>query len=319
MAPTRRKPTKRKNREESIGAAAGALSVDELREESTAFPAEAFHSAVAYDEPSDDGGYGHAFAGEGQDATLEPEDHAEGARQPRRLSAIHIVLIVVLVVLIAIEGGFCLLRWAPNDAADMQGTWYVNESTKTISITDEVIVLAEDVAYEYDIDKAAKTIEYRFGIMEGSGRYRFSLDRSQLAIMDGEFTFGETLMSDISWTFEALLAQIFGDPLAPGTGEAVALLTRAPFEESAPLPDDPASEGDAPVGDAPADEGGSGEDSASSNEGESQEGTSSDSGEKPQAGEAPEKGEGSSQEGSSKGDKLTVVDKLVVSDKPMSA
>ncbi|MBR5260432.1 MAG: hypothetical protein IKV48_08220 [Eggerthellaceae bacterium] len=328
MAPTRRKPTKRKIKEESIGAPAGALSVDELRENeaesaasfvagtsgardfaSNGFAEKAARPRVIREEAPGDEGF------DGED--LGDEDRAESPRKPRRLTRFHIVLIVILAVLIAIEGGFCLLRWTPDDAADMQGTWYVNESDKTISITDEVIVLAEDVAYGYEIDEAAKTITYEFGIMEGCGRYRFSLDRTQLAIVDGEFTFWETLTSDISWTFEALLAQLFGDPLAPGKGEMVALLTRAPFEEGAPLPSDPAGEGDAPVEGSPEGEGGSGagelqEGASAGQEGESQQGGS-------QQGETSGEGSGSAQEGSSRNDKLTVVDKLVVSDKPMGA
>lgn len=172
-------------------------------------------------------------------------ENGEGKRRP---SIVRLVLVAIVAVLIVVEGGFCLMRWAVDDALDMQGSWYVNGSASTIAITGESIVLAEDVAYEYSIDEGAKTISYSFGIMEGQGRYRFSLDRAQLAIIDGEYTFMDTLTSDIAWTFEALIAQIKGEPLAPGAGDNAMLLTRveASSPDGAPL----AGEGTASSDDA---------------------------------------------------------------------
>ena len=245
-------------------------------------------------------------SGVSDDSSESQDSEASPSRASSRgFRVFRTVLIVVLVLLIAVEGGFCLFRWAVDDAADMRGTWYVNGSTSTIAITDEHIVLAEDVSYGYSLDEGAKTMTYTFGIMEGSGRYRFSIDRSQLAIMDGEFTFAETLMADISWTFEALIAQLTGEPLAPGSGEGVALLTRAP-EDAVELPadgEDPSAEepDGAAVGDETADE-------------------------EPPTSETPDD-KGGSADGALGADasapasdgRLTVTDKLVVSDKSQDA
>ncbi len=225
MTPTRRKPVKRKIWEKSIGTA-DALPVDEP----------CAYAAESYDD-------GMGVAADGMGAIDAEEDAAvRGEKRRRGLGPFHLALLAVLAVLVVVEGGFCLMRWGLDDAADMQGTWYVNESQATMVITAESIVLADDVAYSYALDEGAKTIGYSFGIMEGSGRYRFSLDRDTLAIMDGEYTFMETLTADISWTFEALLAQLSGASLSPGAGEHVTLLKRA----QAALP--PAVEGDAEGG-----------------------------------------------------------------------
>ena len=349
MAPTRRKPTNRKNVEESIGVVADALSVDAPRAQADEVEADAVGAAgvnaaaapaaepFASKKPRpsvagkkrvvravpavDDHFAPHAnpagrtcdgnpnlsdepIASDGSSEQQEPK-----APSPRALGrgfrALRAALIAVLALLIVLEGGFCLFRWAVDDAADMQGTWYVNGSTSTIAITDEYIVLAEDVSYGYSLNEGAKTMTYTFGIMEGAGRYRFSVDRSQLAIMDGDFTFAETLMADISWTFEALIAQLSGEPLAPGSGEGVALLTRASedaIEQPADGEDPSAEEPDGAVaGDETADE-------------------------EPSANEAPDDKSGSA-DGASRTDasapasdgRLTVTDKLVVSDKSQDA
>ena len=276
MAPTRRKPTKRKVTEGGIGTAADALSVDELRE--SADENGVFHQAEgsrtqARPASKRDGVHGgdahgarfYSEAAPGREADAEkPGSHEDAyshegeadspeecprAEKRRLIGPVQIALIVILALLVVVEGGFCLARWGANDAADMQGRWYVNGSDAVMTITAETIVLADDVAYEYAIDEKSKTITYEFGIMEGAWRYRFSLDRTQLAIMDGSFTFMDTLTADISWTFEALVARLAGTPLSPGSGENVALLERAPMiDEQAPESDAPEASGDGASG-----------------------------------------------------------------------
>lgn len=282
MAPTRRKPIRRSNDEESTGAPADALFPDE--EGVRGFAPETAHSPA-------------------EDAPLDAEEEPGDARRPR-LSIVRALAVGLIVALVLVEAAFCAMRWGFDDASGIQGRWYVNGSQKTISITEEAIVLADDVAYEYAIDTGAKTLTYRFGIMEGQGRYRFSLDRSQLAITDGEFSFADTLMADISWIFEALLAQISGEPLAPGAGESTALLSRAPVLE-----------GELSAEDAQAGEVGDSGEAGESADGPPAEGGVFVEGDQPAEGEAPVEPDASGDEAYS-GGTLTVTDKLLVSDKP---
>lgn len=263
MTPTRRKPTRRKDTRKSIDGIADALFVDGARPEEEP-PVEVPSEESAAQESGESSAQKPEEAAvqkPEESFVQEPEESApqeseeqqpapdevegptpfkvvpgrrsvksqggESKGNGRRLSVFHLVLLVVLAVLIVVEGGFCLMRWAVDDASDMQGTWYVNGSQSTITVTGASIILADDVAYEYSIDEGAKTISFAFGTMEGQGRYRFSLDRTQLAIMDGEYTFMDTLTDDIAWTFEALLAQIKGEPLDPGAGDSVTSLSRA--------------------------------------------------------------------------------------------
>ena len=92
----------------------------------------------------------------------------------------------------------------------------------------ETIKLTEDVSWSYKLDTDAKTISYTFGNMEGSGRYRFSLDRSQLVISDGSgYTWLSTLADDIAWQFDQLVRAIQGQPQEePPSGAGYTVLDR---------------------------------------------------------------------------------------------
>ena len=79
---------------------------------------------------------------------------------------------------------------------------------------------------KYDQDK---TFELSFGNLKGGGRYRFSLDRNQLALVDGDFSAADTLGDDIAWTLRALTESAQGRVLAPEEeAKGVTLLSRTP-------------------------------------------------------------------------------------------
>ena len=124
--------------------------------------------------------------------------------------------------------GFWLLRWGlHDDAASIQGQWRVKGTDTVINITDEEIVLTDEVAYDYVLDPDAKTLAFTFGGLTGNGRYRFSLDHSQLAIDDGEFDWGSTLVADIPWTIDAVAQKMVGHPeKSPSLGEGDMVLER---------------------------------------------------------------------------------------------
>lgn len=84
-------------------------------------------------------------------------------------------------------GSFSWGRWLRyDDAADFQGAWYANGTTSLVTVDGQEIHLTSDVAYGYTLDTGAKTITFTFGDLQGQGRYRFSADRSELVITDGD-------------------------------------------------------------------------------------------------------------------------------------
>lgn len=136
----------------------------------------------------------------------------------------------MVLVVVAVVVAFSCWRWTfANDAQDIQGTWYIAGTQKTVDVTADGIKLADDVTYSYTIDEGAKTLSLSFGNMEGEARYRFSLDRQTLALRDGETTWGNSLSEDISWTIAALGRSIQGEQASPElSGDSTMVLTRAP-------------------------------------------------------------------------------------------
>lgn len=138
------------------------------------------------------------------------------------------IVAAIIVLFVGVVLGFWLLRWGlHDDAASIQGQWRVKGTDTVINITDEEIVLTDEVAYDYVLDPDAKTLAFTFGGLTGNGRYRFSLDHSQLAIDDGEFDWGSTLVADIPWTIDAVAQKMVGHPeKSPSLGEGDMVLER---------------------------------------------------------------------------------------------
>ena len=140
----------------------------------------------------------------------------------------------MVLVVVAVVVAFSCWRWTfANDAQDIQGTWCIAGTQKTVEVTADGIKLADDVTYIYTIDEGAKTLSLSFGNMEGEARYRFSLDRQTLALRDGETTWGNSLSEDISWTIAALGRAIQGEQASPElSGDSTMVLTRTPQDSS---------------------------------------------------------------------------------------
>lgn len=150
-------------------------------------------------------------------------------RHPVRVAVVSVVVVVVLLVGAA-AGGFAWLHWfSEDDAADFAGTWYLAGTATPITITEDRIQLTDDVSYRYALNDQDKTFELSFGNLKGGGRYRFSLDRNQLALVDGDFSAADTLGDDIAWTLRALTESAQGRVLAPEEeAKGVTLLSRTP-------------------------------------------------------------------------------------------
>lgn len=138
------------------------------------------------------------------------------------------LIIVVLVLLVIAIAGFWFIRHGlVDDKQAIQGKWQLDTNGAAITITEDKIVLTDDVSYDYFIDPDSKTIVFAFGSLTGNGRYRFSLDQQQLAIEDGDFDWFSTVISDIPWTASALADMVMNkEPKSPDLGENGKLLER---------------------------------------------------------------------------------------------
>lgn len=142
------------------------------------------------------------------------------------------VIAIIIILAIAVTGTFSVFRWGIfDDYADMQGTWRINDTKATIKIEDGKIQLNKEVIYDFSIDPNSKTLTFDFGQLDGNARYRFSVDRNQLSLLDGEFNTTDTLTDDIPWTFQALWDFIAtSDIKDPGLGEGSITLNRVTEE-----------------------------------------------------------------------------------------
>ena len=162
------------------------------------------------------------------------EDAPRPSSAKKRRKWPFVVAGAVVLVVVAVVVAFSCWRWTfANDAQDIQGTWYIAGTQKTVDVTADGIKLADDVTSSYTIDEGAKTLSLSFGNMEGEARYRFSLDRQTLALRDGETTWGNSLSEDISWTIAALGRAIQGEQASPElSGDSTMVLTRTPQDLS---------------------------------------------------------------------------------------
>lgn len=191
-----------------------------------------------------------------------PRKRKKVREKPRRWP-FYVVLSLVVVALLAVAV-FSWDRWFRfDDARELQGEWQLQGSDATLVIDGTTIKLTDDVSYAYTLDPTAKTLSFMFGNMAGSGRYRFSPDRSQLLIEEtGSHTTMSTLTSDIAWMWDNAVRGAQGkEPSAFESSENTLALTRVshdglatPHADSAALAaankaseDDGESSGDVPT------------------------------------------------------------------------
>ena len=149
----------------------------------------------------------------------------ESAKRRRTVVAVTAVIAVIIVAAIAI---FAWNRWGRyDDRVDVQGQWYVVGTTTPVQIDETTIKLTDDVSYEYAIDQNEKTIKYRFGTMEGQGRYWFSDNRQYLVIADGkDYTGANTTVEDLVRQFTELTATVTGQEIKLPEGDGIIALSR---------------------------------------------------------------------------------------------
>lgn len=122
------------------------------------------------------------------------------------LSAARFIIVgslAVLVLVTLISGVFAWNRWWRfDDVHDIQGEWMVDGTPVSVFFTNDKILLTNKLPYTYKLDPVAKTLTFSFGKFQGSGRYMFRHNRTQLVILDGAtFSPVTTLRDDIDDMF----------------------------------------------------------------------------------------------------------------------
>ena len=119
----------------------------------------------------------------------------------KRKGLSHRFLIGSLVVIVLLAIGTGLLAWNQwlryDDNADIQGTWVIDGTSQTITITDTDIVMTADVSYPYTLDTFQKTISFSFKQYNGSGSYAFSSERTTLVITETDADTGENVSTKL--------------------------------------------------------------------------------------------------------------------------
>lgn len=245
-------------------------------------------------------------------ATAPAASKGEGSSRKRATAKKHrrwplYVVLGVVALLLVVVAAFSWDRWLRyDDALDFKGEWQPSGSTAVIVVDGESIKLTSDVAYTYELDPTAKTISFTFGNLSGAGRYRFSADRTQLVVTEGNsYSSLSTLFEDIAWMWDGFVRSVQGQVAEePTAGEGTTVLERVSHDAlaepregvaSEPAATPPAEDAPAPDADEGADEGeGTGQDGASgatpapdASDGSSEPNPDETGGDDGQAGDAP--------------------------------
>ena len=142
--------------------------------------------------------------GAGEEPKSAPRKRKRAKTKPPMRTGFKVALIAaaIVVVAIAVVGGlYGWNRWLRyDDAADMQGEWYVAGTAVPITIDTGTMYLTDDVAYTYELDTHDKRIRYTFGPMEGQGTYWFGGERQFLVIADDGSETARTPLDDFAET-----------------------------------------------------------------------------------------------------------------------
>lgn len=113
----------------------------------------------------------------------------------RKFLTVSLVIITTLVI------GIGLMAWNQwfryDDTADIQGTWTIDGSSETITITDSEMIMTDDVSYTYSLDTFEKTITFSFEQYSGEGSYAFSFDRTTFVITETDADSGEEVSTTL--------------------------------------------------------------------------------------------------------------------------
>ena len=200
------------------------------------------NTASPSDMISDDEGVGSGDDGLGyskEDGETDEESTSAKRMRPKanpktRAKRIAIAIVAILVIsAVALASYLAWDRWGRyDDASDIQGQWYVDGTATSIVIDGQTMQLADDVAYNYEIDPQEKTIRFWFGSWEGAGRYRFSDDRQRLLIIDGQYSGVGNLFDDLFVSFDAMATVGSQRPAVASQSESAAAVNSGSSAEA---------------------------------------------------------------------------------------
>ena len=155
-----------------------------------------------------------------EDAEEDAAKHAKPKKRRWKL-VVGIIFGIIVAAMLVTVGYIAGNRWVRyDDAADMQGRWYVYGTDVPLRFENNSIVINDNTSYAYHIDPTAKTIEYTFGNLAGRGRYWFNAERDVLIITDGaDYTMWSTLLDDVSYD----LGCLFGKNELPAAESSIVL------------------------------------------------------------------------------------------------
>ena len=181
----------------SVSSASGAASMSGVDNADGVADASAVGSASGVEGAGSASGVSDAASASGASAAGKLK-----ARKPLKRKGIsRRFLIGSLVVILLLVIGTGLLAWNQwfryDDAADIQGTWVIDGSSKSITINETDIVMTDDVSYPYTLDTFQKTISFSFKQYSGSGSYAFSPERTTLVITETDADTGEKVSTKL--------------------------------------------------------------------------------------------------------------------------
>ena len=108
-------------------------------------------------------------------STIKRKGFCVGTRASQTWQCFRRFLIGSLAVIVLLAIGTGLLAWNQwlryDDNADIQGTWVIDGTSQTITITDTDIVMTADVSYPYTLDTFQKLFFSIAGLYNGSGSW----------------------------------------------------------------------------------------------------------------------------------------------------
>ena len=121
----------------------------------------------------------------------------------------------VAAIIIACTVAFSIFRWLiPNDAADVQGTWSIENSDTKITISEREIRMSEDVIFTYTLDATSKQITENLADKTGKVHYVFSADRKELVLIEQDMDFFTATFLDAGNLLQTFFAGEYSDTSA---------------------------------------------------------------------------------------------------------
>lgn len=124
---------------------------------------------------------------EGLDAEFADEEPVSRAPIPKAWRYVGIFLCVVFAICSLCLATYGFDRWLHgSDELNLEGTWQIEDSDATVSITDKQIVFADDAVYDYKVDTTTKSLSLTLAGLSGQAHYCFSFDKDTLVFVDGD-------------------------------------------------------------------------------------------------------------------------------------